>query len=58
MPCAGKCIFGPCKDWDELIGNELSESIYARMPDAVRRKPTRRSLGKSKENKEGPVADA
>ena len=58
VPCAGKCTYGPCKDWDELIGNELSESIYARMPDAVRRKPTRRGLGKSKENKEGPVADA
>ena len=58
VPCAGKCIFGPCKDWDALIENELSETIYARMPDAVRRKPTRRSLGKSKENKEGPVADA
>ena len=53
-----KCIFGPCKDWDALIENELSETIYARMPDAVRRKPTRRGLGKSKENKEGPVADA
>ena len=45
VPCARPCIFGPCKDWDGLIENELSETIYARVPDAARYKPTRRGGG-------------
>ena len=37
IPCkSGSCATGPCVDWEELIEDKLSDTIYANMPDSIR----------------------
>ena len=40
IPCAG-CKFYPCSQWEELMEEDLAQSIYKDMPNAIRTKNKR-----------------
>ena len=51
IPCmTDHCKMAPCRDWEELCEDKLSNTIYANMPDSIRPRKTfhRGARGKRK----------